>query len=102
MNCAETTITLCADNATSLNAFYVKYQQLSVKLQLFFCNGLLTITASTASVGIDGFFSGINAIKTNTFFFRQMDTHQAKNKAAPPPVNLTVIVIQVCIFFFKL
>lgn len=32
-------------------------------------------------------------------FVRQMDTHQAKNKAAPPPDNLTVIVIQVCIFF---
>ncbi|WP_220378660.1 hypothetical protein, partial [Klebsiella pneumoniae] len=54
----------------ALNAFYAKYQQLSVKLQLFFCNGLLTITASTASVGIDGVFSGINAIKTNTFFFQ--------------------------------
>ncbi|MDW5898007.1 hypothetical protein SBT04_26835, partial [Klebsiella pneumoniae] len=53
-----------------------------------------TITAGTASVGIDGFFSDINAMKANTVFVRQMDTHQAKNKAAPPPVNLTVIVIQ--------
>ncbi|HHT1462488.1 TPA: hypothetical protein ACTYZD_005683, partial [Klebsiella pneumoniae] len=60
------------------------------------------ITAGTASVGIDGFFSDINAMKANTVFVRQMDTHQAKNKAAPPPVNLTVIVIQVCIFFCKL
>jgi hypothetical protein len=48
------------------NAFYVKYQQLGVKLQLFFCNGLLTITASTASVGIDGFFLAL--CKQNTFF----------------------------------
>ncbi|MDH8458363.1 hypothetical protein QIG84_28370, partial [Klebsiella pneumoniae] len=70
----------------SLNAFYVKYQTLNVKLELFFCNDLLTITAGTASVGIDGFFSDINAMKANTVFVRQMDTHQAKNKAAPPPV----------------
>ncbi|HID1044487.1 TPA: hypothetical protein ACXDF7_005360, partial [Klebsiella pneumoniae] len=39
-------------HATSLNAFYVKYQTLNVKLELFFCNDLLTITAGTASVGI--------------------------------------------------
>jgi hypothetical protein len=26
VNCAETTITLCADSISALNAFYVKYQ----------------------------------------------------------------------------
>ena len=69
---------------------------------MLYCNGLHTITAGTASVRIDGFFSDINALKTDTVFVRQMDTHQAKNNAAPPPINLTVIVIQVCIFFCKL
>ncbi|WP_446909083.1 hypothetical protein, partial [Klebsiella pneumoniae] len=28
VNCAETTITLCADTIGALNAFYVKYQSL--------------------------------------------------------------------------
>jgi hypothetical protein len=45
--------------------------------------------------------SGINALKTNTVVIRQMDTHQAQDKAAPAPVNLTVIVIQVSILFFQ-
>ena len=33
VNCAETTITLCADNVSAHNAFYVKYQSITLRSQ---------------------------------------------------------------------
>ena len=70
-------------------------------IKYLFMGALMTVFSGSA-MAQTSVNDAVNAIKTNTVFVRQMDTHHAKNKAAPPPVNLTVIVIQVCIFFFKL